>query len=122
VSRLRGVRSVGFANADAVAKKVRDLYDEGEFDVCTLFYSEFKSVISQIPTAQQAHSGRRSGAPQPPRAAPVYEYEPEQAEILADLIAAQHLGPDLPGAAGERGRRAGRRMSRWTTRPAMPVT
>ena len=50
---LREVKQLGFVNADAIARKVIALFNEGQFDVCTLFYSEFKSVISQVPTALQ---------------------------------------------------------------------
>ena len=50
---LRSVRQLGFVNAEDIAKKVIARYDAGEFDVCTLFYSRFKSVIAQVPTAQQ---------------------------------------------------------------------
>jgi len=50
---LRGIRTLGYEHADGVAVKVRELFEKGEFDVATLFYSRFKSVISQIPTAQQ---------------------------------------------------------------------
>src|SRR5712671_1164510 len=50
---LRGVRNVGFAQAEMVADKIIKLFDAGAFDVATLFFSRFKSVISQIPTAQQ---------------------------------------------------------------------
>src|ERR687887_358117 len=50
---LRAVRQLGFANAEDIAKKVLVRFEAGEFDVCTLFYSQFKSVIAQIPTAQQ---------------------------------------------------------------------
>ena len=50
---LRDVKQVGFVNADQIARKVIKLFEEGQFDVCTLFYSEFKSVISQVPTALQ---------------------------------------------------------------------
>src|ERR1700732_4593472 len=50
---LRSVRQLGFVNAHDIAKKVIARFDNGEFDICTLFYSRFKSVISQIPTAQQ---------------------------------------------------------------------
>src|ERR1700694_389953 len=50
---LRSVRVLGFANAEAIAKKIVALFDAGEFDVCTLFFSRFRSVIQQIPTAQQ---------------------------------------------------------------------
>ena len=50
---LREVKRIGFANADDIAKQVIALFDEDGFDICTLFYSEFKSVITQVPTAQQ---------------------------------------------------------------------
>src|SRR5256885_9127091 len=50
---LRSVRQLGFVNAEDIAKKVLARFDAGEFDVCTLFYSRFKSVIAQVPTAQQ---------------------------------------------------------------------
>src|SRR6478672_5232610 len=50
---LRSVRQLGFVNADDIAKKIIARFEAGEFDVCTLFYSRYKSVIAQIPTAQQ---------------------------------------------------------------------
>src|SRR5215472_11935689 len=50
---LRAVRQIGFANAEDIAQKVIARFEAGEFDVCTLFYSRFKSVIAQVPTAQQ---------------------------------------------------------------------
>src|SRR5436309_3641002 len=53
VIELRGVRNIGFAQAQMVADRIISLFDEGAFDVCTLFFSRFRSVISQIPTAQQ---------------------------------------------------------------------
>ncbi|RAZ87271.1 F0F1 ATP synthase subunit gamma [Mesorhizobium hawassense] len=106
---LREVKTLGFANADAIARKVIHLFNEGGFDICTLFYSQFKSVISQIPTAQQiipaaqasaaSDTGNGGGA--------VYEYEPEPGEILSDLIprniAVQIFRALLENAAGEMG-------------------
>lgn len=82
---LRGIRSIGYEHADGVAVKVRELFERGEFDVATLFYSRFKSVISQIPTAQQIIP---PAFPEPADAAPTaaYEYEPEEEEILAELL------------------------------------
>ena len=50
---FRSVRQLGFGKADLVGQKIRELYDEGDFDVCTLFYSTFRSVIAQIPTAKR---------------------------------------------------------------------
>src|SRR5690348_9107816 len=49
---LRGVRTLGFEHAEGIAQKIVSLFNEGAFDVCTLFYSRFRSVIAQIPTAQ----------------------------------------------------------------------
>jgi len=87
---LREAKQIGFVHADMIARKVMTLFNQGAFDVATLFYSEFKSVISQVPTAQQlipaappvvAADASASGAN-----TAVYEYEPEPGEILADLI------------------------------------
>jgi F-type H+-transporting ATPase subunit gamma len=106
---LRDVKQVGFANADAIARKVIGLFNEGQFDVATLFYSRFKSVISQIPTAQQlipaaAPEGEESAAP---AGNAIYEYEPSAEEILGDLIprniAVQIFRALLENAAGEMG-------------------
>ena len=106
---LREVKNVGFVNADAIARQVIGLFEEGAFDVCTLFYSEFKSVISQIPTAQQiipASAGSADEAAETGSAA-VYEYEPDAGAILDDLIprniAVQIFRALLENAAGEMG-------------------
>ena len=83
---LRSVRQLGFVNAEDIAKKVTARFEAGEFDVCTLFYSQFKSVIAQIPTAQQViplvvEAPAANSAP-----TALYEYEPEEDEILASLL------------------------------------
>jgi len=106
---LRDVKQVGFVNADAIARKIIRLFEEGQFDVCTLFYSEFKSVISQIPTALQIipAAAPASAAAQTGGATAVYEYEPEPGEILSDLIprniSVQIFRALLENAAGEMG-------------------
>ena len=105
---LREVKQVGFVNADAIARKIIALFAEGQFDVCTLFYSEFKSVISQVPTALQIiPSAPMADAKADNGAAAVYEYEPEPGEILSDLIprniAVQVFRALLENAAGEMG-------------------
>jgi len=106
---LREVRTLRFANADAIAKKVIHLFNEGGFDICTLFYSQFKSVISQIPTAQPIiPAGVASAAPEATSGGnAVYEYEPEPGEILSDLIprniSVQIFRALLENAAGEMG-------------------
>jgi len=77
------VRQLGFVNAEDIAKKVIARFDAGEFDVCTLFYSRFKSVIAQIPTAQQLIPPELGPKDEK---APVYDYEPDEGEILAQLL------------------------------------
>ena len=105
---LRGVRAIGFEHAEGIAAKILALFDAGQFDVCTLFFSRFRSVIAQIPTAQQiipaivpdqAETGARAA----------YDYEPEEEEILAELlpryIATQVFRALLENAASEQGAR-----------------
>ncbi len=83
---LRSVRQLGFKNAEDVAKQVVALFEAGEFDVCTLFYSRFKSVIAQIPTAQQIIPLVIEARDNDKAAAAVYDYEPAEDEILASLL------------------------------------
>jgi F-type H+-transporting ATPase subunit gamma len=83
---LRSVRQLGFVNAEDIAKKIIARFEAGEFDVCTLFYSRFKSVIAQVPSAQQiiplvVEAPAVNAGP-----ATSYEYEPEEDEILAGLL------------------------------------
>jgi len=108
---LQGVKNVGFANADEIGREVLSMFEKGEFDVCTLFYSEFRSVISQIPTAQQLIPASFDGADtaEQGEASAVYEYEPDEGEILADLlprnISVQIFRGLLENAASEQGAR-----------------
>ena len=82
---LRAVRQLGFKNADDIAKKVLQRFEAGEFDICTLFYSRFRSVIAQVPTALQIIPLQ---VPEDSAAAPAasYEYEPAEDEILTTLL------------------------------------
>ena len=81
---LRSVRQLSFVNAEDIAKKVLARFDNGEFDVCTLFYSRFRSVIAQIPTAQQIIPLVVETAAAANTTS--YEYEPEEDEILTRLL------------------------------------
>ena len=110
---LKEVKRVGFDNAKAIGDKVLDLFGKGEFDVCTLFFSEFKSVISQKPTALPlipamvpAAAGTASDAGKV-TAAP--EYEPSEEHILERLlplnISTQIFRALLENAASEQGSR-----------------
>jgi F-type H+-transporting ATPase subunit gamma len=80
------VRAIEFDHAEAIAEKIVALYEAGEFDVCTLFFSRFRSVISQIPTAQQIIPPVFEGAETNTAGGASYEYEPEEEEILAELL------------------------------------
>jgi F-type H+-transporting ATPase subunit gamma len=80
---LRGTRTVTFGTAQPIAKRVLEMFEAGEFDVCTLFFSRFKSVVTQIPTAQQLIPAEISAGEE---TGPVYLYEPDEGEILAQLL------------------------------------
>jgi F-type H+-transporting ATPase subunit gamma len=93
---LRSVRTIGFSNAEEIADRILRLYAEGAFDICTLFFARFKSVIAQIQTAQQIIPPVfEAPLPDPPPHAgggmgggggAIYEYEPEEEEILAQIL------------------------------------
>jgi F-type H+-transporting ATPase subunit gamma len=100
-----------FAAADRVATRILEMFEAGEFDVCTIFYNRFKSAISQILTQQQlipvpvaAEQGSASDAAQA-----IYEYEPDEEQILAKLLprnlAIQVYRALLENAASEQGSR-----------------
>jgi F-type H+-transporting ATPase subunit gamma len=104
---LRGVKTLHFEHAQKIAEKIIALFDKGTFDVCTLFFSRFKSVIAQIPTALQVipptfEEGKANGGAS-------YEYEPDELDILAELlprnIAVQVFRALLENAASEQGAR-----------------
>ncbi|MDP5306446.1 F0F1 ATP synthase subunit gamma [Paracoccus spongiarum] len=105
---LSEVKRVGYDNARAIAEDVLDRFEAGEFDVATIFYNRFESVISQIPTARQiipaeAPEGDASGA------SALYDYEPGEEAILAELlprsVATQIFAALLENAASEQGAR-----------------
>ncbi len=105
---LREVKRIGFTNADEIGRKVIGLFEQGEFDVCTLFYSEFKSVIAQIPTALQlVPASAPAAAAETTGAMAIYDYEPDASAILGDLIprniSVQIFRALLENVAGEMG-------------------
>lgn len=109
---FREVRNIGFAEADRVGRRVIELFEGGEFDVCTLFFSQFQSVISQIPTAQQiipANTGAEENDSETEAGSVSYEYEPSEEEILEDLlprnISVQIFRALLENGASEQGAR-----------------
>ena len=83
---LRSVRALAFEHAEGIGDKIVRLYEEGAFDVCTLFFSRFKSVIAQIPTAQQIIPPVFAGDASGNDTGSIYEYEPDEDEILTELL------------------------------------
>ena len=83
---FRGVRRISFAEARQVGRKVLDMFEAGEFDVATLFYSRFQSVMTQVPTAQRIIPADVPEDSEMISDGSVYEHEPSEEEILADLL------------------------------------
>jgi F-type H+-transporting ATPase subunit gamma len=106
---MRGLKQIGFDSAAAIASKVLALFEAGEFDVATLYFSEFKSVITQKPTALQLIPAKLPAGAAGAGAGAIYEYEPGENEILTDLlprnIASQIFRGLLENAASEQGAR-----------------
>ncbi len=103
---LSNVKRIGYVNAAEICEDLLHRFNAGEFDVCTLFYNRFQSVISQVPTARQlipAVFEAKAGM------ASEYEYEPDEEAILADLlprgVATQVFTALLENAASEQGAR-----------------
>ena len=108
-----GRRAVAFSEADEIGEKVRSMFSDNEFDVCTIVYARFQSAISNIVTAQQLvpaeASEQEDGAEQEDLGGAVYEYEPSEEAILAELlprnISVQIFRALLENAASEHGSR-----------------
>jgi F-type H+-transporting ATPase subunit gamma len=109
VVELRGVKQMGFAQAQMVADKIIARFDHNEFDVATVFFSRFKSVIAQIPTALQVIPPVFEPVAKDAGPSAAYEYEPEEEEILGDLLprnlSIQVFRALLENAASEQGAR-----------------
>jgi F-type H+-transporting ATPase subunit gamma len=83
---LRAVRVLHFENAEMIAAKIIARFDKFEFDVCTLFYSRFRSVIAQIPTAQQIIPPVFDKKAADALEGAVYEFEPDEEDLLKELL------------------------------------
>ena len=105
---LRAVKRVGYENADPIGKRIIAMFEAGEFDVCSLFFSRFRSVISQTPTALRLIPAELPEAAEPVGDV-VYEYEPDEGTILESLlpqnISIQVFRALLENAASEQGAR-----------------
>lgn len=105
---LSEVKRVGYSNAREIADEVLDRFEAGDFDVATIFYNRFESVISQIPTARQVIPAEIPEAEETSASA-LYDYEPGEEGILAELlpqsVATQIFAALLENAASEQGAR-----------------
>ncbi|MFQ5438027.1 MAG: F0F1 ATP synthase subunit gamma [Paracoccaceae bacterium] len=103
---LSDVRQIGYGNAQDIARDVLARFDAGEFDVATVFYNVFQSVIAQVPTAQQLIPVEAGNADATSR---FYEFEPDEEEILTELLPAaittQVFSALLENGASEQGAR-----------------
>ena len=104
---LSEVKRLGYGNAKAISEAVLARFNSEEFDICTIFYNEFKSVISQIPTALQLIPAVFESSAENENL--FYEYEPDESEILAELLpramAIQIFTALLENGASEQGAR-----------------
>ncbi|WP_421952756.1 F0F1 ATP synthase subunit gamma [Pelagibacterium sp.] len=85
---LRDVKQLGYGTAQEIGSKILAMYAAGEFDVATLFYSRFQSVISQVPTAQQIIPAKfeKTEGEELKSGSAIYEYEPDEEALLEDLL------------------------------------
>ncbi|MEL6532149.1 MAG: F0F1 ATP synthase subunit gamma [Pseudomonadota bacterium] len=106
---LSDVKRIGYANAADIASDVLGRFDAGEFDVATIFYNRFESVISQIPTATQVIPAVFEDAGEKEDSGTLYDYEPSEEAVLEDLlprgVATQIFTALLENGASEQGAR-----------------
>jgi F-type H+-transporting ATPase subunit gamma len=104
---LRDVKRLAFTDAEAIGRRVLAMFADGKFDVCTLFFARFRSVISQVPTAQQLIPAKIEASGEARAGGAIYEYEPDEESILTELlprnVSVQIFSALLENAAGEQG-------------------
>jgi F-type H+-transporting ATPase subunit gamma len=83
---LRGVRQLGYVNALDVAQRITKRFDNGEFDVATLFFSQFVNIMTQKPRSLQIIPVSVPDEPEVPGGAGFYDFEPDEGEILHELL------------------------------------
>ncbi len=110
IDGVAGKRRTEFADADMVARKLLERFEAGEFDVASVVYNRFRSAIVQELTFRQLVPVEPPSEPEPPdQSSALYEFEPGEEEILAELLprnmAVQIFGGLLENAASEQGAR-----------------
>ena len=106
---FKGFKKITYKEAEEIGKKTVKLFNEKQFDVCKIFYNKFKNVITQIPQEQQIIPMENSNKKEEKKSENYYEFEPEENEILDDLlprnISTQIFKAFLENAASEQGSR-----------------
>ena len=102
-------KQISFVEAEIIGEEIINLFKEDQFDKCILFYNNFKNVITQVPQAQQLIPVENKSTEQKKEDSLSYEYEPDEDEILEDLlpknISTQVYSAFLENAASEQGSR-----------------
>ena len=105
---FKGLKKITYKEAEEVGRKIINLFNKNEFDVCKIYYNKFKNVITQIPQAQQIIPIEKPKEEEK-KIENFYEFEPEENEILEDLlprnISTQIFKAILENAASEQGSR-----------------
>ena len=106
---LSEVKRLGYGDAQGIAQDLLGRFDDGEFDVATIFFSKFENVVSQKPTAQQIIPASFEASEEDAGESTLYDYEPDEETILADLlprgVATQIFAALLENGASEQGAR-----------------
>ena len=108
---MRAVKSITYQDAKNISDKIVKMFFDGEFDKCSIFYNEFKSVISQIPTEQQVIPIEiiSDEADEEKKEESFFEFEPGESEILDEILplnfTVQEFKALLESAASEQGAR-----------------
>jgi len=106
---LSEVKKIGYVEAQGIATDVLNRFDAGEFDVATIYFSEFESVISQVPTERQIIPADLSSDSEEEATGAYFDYEPDEQEVLAELlprgVATQIFSALLENGASEQGAR-----------------
>jgi F-type H+-transporting ATPase subunit gamma len=106
---FKGLKKISYLEAEAVANKIIELFQKSQFDVCKIFYNQFKNVMTQIPQEQQIIPIEKKLNEEKKNTDSFYEFEPEESEILDNLlprnISTQIFKAFLENAASEQGSR-----------------
>jgi len=106
---FKGVKKISYKEAEKVGSKIIKMFNESKFDVCKIFYNQFKNVMTQIPQAQQIIPVENKKDNEEKKLDSFYEFEPEENEILENLlprnISTQIFKAILENGASEQGSR-----------------